>query len=342
MKQHTSLLSLMIALGLLQGCGSSSGDLDPDSNGSSSTETGNSDTGNTDTDSSQSVDITNTVFSNRSGNCADYANRFSADVTDLQRSTAFDGSVLISATDNSCSFQSNNIPNHDFNDSSAHFATQVAEVQQTFTVSRTPALASNSTPLSQRIYNGIMLNGVPLDIKSAGCYKPNDPRADQDGNTAIGCNDADDWLLDPLSTEHKFGADAHNAHTQPNGSYHYHGDPNAMHDHHNPGSDGSPVIGFAADGFPIYGPYFYDKDSGQVRKAISGYTLKSGARPSGSDNPPGNYSGIYVDDWAFTNAGDLDACNGMTVDGQYGYYVTDTYPWIIACHSGTPHASFYK
>ena len=46
----------------------------------------------------------------------------------------------------------------------------------------------------------------------------------------------------------------------------------------NPGINGSPVIGFAADGFPIYGSYFLDPSSNQVRKAISGYTL-SGVTP---------------------------------------------------------------
>ncbi len=30
----------------------------------------------------------------------------------------------------------------------------------------------------------------------------------------------------------------------------------------------------------------------------------------------------------------------MTIDGQYGYYVTDTYPWVIGCFKGTPDASF--
>ena len=59
-------------------------------------------------------------------------------------------------------------------------------------------------------------------------------------------------------------------------------------------------------------------------------------------NPGGTYDGTYVDDYEFTNAGDLDECNGMTVDGQYGYYVTDTYPWVIKCHSGTLDASFNK
>ena len=51
---------------------------------------------------------------------------------------------------------------------------------------------------------------------------------------------------------------------------------------------------------------------------------------------------MYIDDWVFKGTGDLDACNGMTVDGQYGYYVTDTYPWILACLRGTPDPSFYK
>jgi len=32
----------------------------------------------------------------------------------------------------------------------------------------------------------------------------------------------------------------------------------------------------------------------------------------------------------------------MTVDGQYGYYVTESYPWVIACFSGAPDDSFDK
>ena len=44
----------------------------------------------------------------------------------------------------------------------------------------------------------------------------------------------------------------------------------------------------------------------------------------------------------WTDAGDLDECNGMTVDGAYGYYVTDQYPWVMACFQGTPDPSFRK
>ncbi|MEO0980611.1 MAG: YHYH protein, partial [Pseudomonadota bacterium] len=134
--------------------------------------------------------------------------------------------------------------------------------------------------------------------------------------------------------------DNHHAHTQPDGRYHYHGNPNALFDD-KPGPDGSPLIGFAADGFPVYGSYFKD-ETGKVRKAVPGYTLKAGSRPSGDGNPGGAYDGLYRSDYEFTGAGDLDECNGMTINGQYAYYVTDAYPWIVACLRGTPDASFDK
>jgi hypothetical protein len=195
--------------------------------------------------------------------------------------------------------------------------------------------------LTQAYYDGVMLNGVPIDLLSAGCHDPNSPQADAAGNTPIGCPDTSAWLLEPLGTDGGFGVDSHNAHVQPDGSYHYHGNPNAMFDDF-PGPMGSPVIGFAADGFPIYGSYFYDGNSGQVRKAISGYTLEDGQRPSGPNDPGGDYDGTYVADWEFTDAGDLDECNGMEIDGEYGYYVTDGYPWIIGCLMGLPDLSFRK
>ncbi len=206
---------------------------------------------------------------------------------------------------------------------------------------RLPTKANSTTELSQQYFNAIMLNGVPLDLLSAGCYKPEDRSADVDGNVQIGCTLQDGWLLDPLGTESSFGADEHNAHTQPNDLYHYHGDPQAMFDD-NPGPNGSPVIGFAADGFPVYGSYFLDGRSGTVRKALSGYALKSGMRPNTASDPGGSYDGIYRDDWEYLNQGDLDACNGMTVDDQYGYYVTDTYPWVMGCLSGAQQNSFRK
>jgi len=287
------------------------------------------------------VDITDVIFTERSADCYDYINTYEASVIDVQNSIGFESGVLISASDDACAIVSNSIPNHSFNDETAHFADAVAEVDQAFIVQRNPELAETSTAMSQTITNAIMLNGVVLDLLSAGCYQPDSAQADADGNVAIGCNDASLWLQDPLGTDTKFGADAHNAHVQPGGLYHYHGNPNAMFDD-SPSAEGSPVIGFAADGFPIYGSYFYDQSLGAVRKATSGYSLKSGSRPSSATDPGGVYNGMYVDDYEFTSAGDLDECNGMSVDGQYAYYVTDSYPWVMNCFSGTPDESFNK
>lgn len=288
------------------------------------------------------IDITDSIFTEVSSDCATYAEIYSSMVKDIQNNKNFEGAIEVTASESKCTITVNGIPNHDFNDVTASFATAVSEVGRVFSVSRTPQVASSPTPLSQQYYDAIMLNGVVTDILSAGCYKPTDPRADDNGNTAIGCNVNDGWLLDPLGTESKFGADSHNAHTQPDGTYHYHGDPKAMFDD-NPGANGSPVIGFAADGFPIFGSYFLDSETNTVRKAISGYELKAGTRPGpDNDNPGGNYNGTYIDDYEFTGSGDLDACNGMTVNGQYGYYTTDSYPWMIACHVGTPDISFAK
>lgn len=287
------------------------------------------------------IDITNTIFTERSADCATYAEDYGASVLDIQNSANFNADVEITSDSNFCYFTSDAIPNHDFNDSSADFGGEVAEQDITHTIARNPSFAASVTYMTQETKNGIMLNGVRLDIISAGCYDPTNPDADGNGNVTIGCQSNDPWLLDPLSTDHKFGADLHNAHTQPGGMYHYHGNPKAMFDD-NPGSNGSPVIGFAADGFPIYGSYFLDSDTGQVRKATSSYQLKDGARVAiDGVNPGGDYSGIYNDDWEYVaGLGDLDECNGMTVDGQYGYYAIDSYPWVIKCYKGTPHESF--
>ncbi len=275
------------------------------------------------------IDITNAIFDERSADCATYDDIYSATVVDIQRSLGFDGSVVVTAGVSTCTLTTNGIPNHNFNDATAAFASNVAEVNRTFEITRAPALAASPTALALATWDGVMLNGVVVDLLSAGCWGVGDGK--------IGCNNiSTPYRYDPMGPGSNFGADANNAHPQPDGTYHYHGNPNAMFDGF-PGGAGSPVIGFAADGFPIYGSYFYDGSS--VRKAASGYTLKSGNRP---DGPGGTYDGTFLDDWEFTDAGDLDACNGMTVEGQYGYYVTDTYPWVLGCHSGTLDPSFRK
>lgn len=288
-----------------------------------------------------SVDITGAIFANTQADCASYENLYSSTVTDTQQDRKLEGEVHVTAFDDHCVIDSNSIPNHDTGEGSdRHFVSPVTEIPGSFTIPRNPKRATTSTALEQRSYDAILLNGVVVDILSAGCYRPEGNRVDANGNVAIGCRVSDKWLLDPLGPGAGFGADKHHAHTQPNGQYHYHGNPMAMFDD-KPGADGSPVIGFAADGFPIYGSYFRDA-TGTVRKAKSGYSLKPGPRPSSASDPGGTYDGMYVNDFEFTDAGDLDACNGMVVNGQYAYYVTDSYPWVIKCFTGASDTSFAK
>ena len=62
-------------------------------------------------------------------------------------------------------------------------------------------------------------------------------------------------------------------------------------------------IGFAADGFPIFGSYFLDPATNLIRKAISG-SLKVGSNRVLIIKPWWEYDGMYNDDYEFTDAGD--------------------------------------
>ncbi|MEZ5219559.1 MAG: hypothetical protein R2715_23920 [Ilumatobacteraceae bacterium] len=44
-----------------------------------------------------------------------------------------------------------------------------------FEFPRLPALASQPTDLDQRSFDGVLLNGVVIDLLSAGCFRPDDP-----------------------------------------------------------------------------------------------------------------------------------------------------------------------
>lgn len=311
--------SIFVIMPLLSACG-----------GSSST---NPDTTNSTTDTDTVVDITDAIFESRATNCAEYIERYTSTVMDVQRALVFDGNLEIFVQDSKCVFNSNAIPNHDFNDASAKFATNVSAQSVSFEITQKPVHADVVTALSLGTDNAVFLNGVKLDLLAAGCFGVADGR--------IGCNNMNaPFRYDPMSPLANFGTDSHNAHTQPDGTYHYHGNPNALF--YSDSVIESPVIGFAADGYPIYGSYFNDK--GTIRKAISSYKLKVGSRivQNGID-PGGNYDGTYVDDYEYSEGlGDLDECNGMTIDSVYGYYVTDAYPWVLGCFKGTPDASFNK
>tara|TARA_S200000501_G_scaffold20363_1_gene18101 strand:- start:21595 stop:34593 length:12999 start_codon:yes stop_codon:yes gene_type:complete len=89
----------------------------------------------------------------------------------------------------------------------------------------------------------------------------------------------------------------------------------------------SPIIGWAYDGNPIYGSFGYANPGIALTptRMRSGYTLNSSKV---IDRPLGFDDGYFVEDYEFTNAGDLDRNNGRFTktfnfpDGIYAYFAT--------------------
>lgn len=276
------------------------------------------------------LDITNTLFTANNADCSEYVRLYRSEVNDVAENKMHTGSLTVSVDGNECVFVTNAIPNHDFNDGISSFPNTVTAQNDEYRITTSPQKSVSKTALALSVDNALLLNGVKVDLLAAACFGV--------GNEKVGCNDINQaWRFDPMFTENGFRVDSHNAHTQPDGTYHYHGAPNALFDE----SSSLVLVGYAADGFPVFGSYFYDGNS--VRKATSSFRVREGTRPIESGSPGGSYDGTYRDDYEFVEgAGDLDECNGMDVDGVYGYFITDDYPYVLACFSGTPHSSFNK
>ena len=91
----------------------------------------------------------------------------------------------------------------------------------------------------------------------------------------------------------------------------------------------SPIIGWAYDGLPIYGPFGYSDPSdtkSQIKLIKSGYSISTNVenRVDTTKFP----LGYFVDDYEFTNSGDLDEYNGRFCktpeypNGAYVYFAT--------------------
>ncbi|MGH1384218.1 YHYH protein [Kordia sp.] len=155
------------------------------------------------------------------------------------------------------------------------------------------------------------------------------------------------WSKEALSTNVDLGDDCNNAHVQPTGEYHYHGTPWGIIKQAKENS--MSIIGWAADGFPIYYKYGYaSDDSNELIELTSSYKLRNGNRPGdGISAPNGRYDGTYVRDFEYVEGhGDLDEANGRYgktpefPDGTYYYVITDSFPSLPRFFVGTPNKSF--
>ncbi|MEM8671926.1 MAG: YHYH protein [Planctomycetota bacterium] len=226
----------------------------------------------------------------------------------------------------------NGIPNH----KTGRFPNRgnpnpIREQRHVYRVPANPKVADRITPMQGEF--GVAINGVPFDPGAAEFF---------DGDPG--------WQYEPLAGAIQLGIDMSHAHVQPNGKYHYHGLPTGLMDSVEVKSGShSPLIGWAADGFPIYAVYGYEdpKDPrSKVVKLRSSFQLKSGRRPGGTA-PGGEYDGTFVRDYEYVSgSGDLDECNGrVTVtpefpDGTYAYFMTEAWPVVPRNYRGTPSRDF--
>jgi hypothetical protein len=184
---------------------------------------------------------------------------------------------------------------------------------------------------------GIALNGVLFDPGTAEFFQRN-------RNSK--------WNYEALSGAVKLGLDQNHAHVQPNGAYHYHGLPSELFEMLSGGKQVMTLVGWAADGFPIYGLYGTEDplDAGsEIVELKSSYQIKAGTRPSGSDSPGGDYDGTFTIDYEYLDSsGDLDECGGRFgvtpefTEGTYYYVLTEDYPFIPRMFKGEPDPSFER
>jgi hypothetical protein len=196
----------------------------------------------------------------------------------------------------------------------------------------TKAQAAPAPIFSGGAWFGVAVNGVPFEPGTAEFWK---------GERQ--------WNYEALGGFINLGIDQSNAHVQPSGAYHYHSLPTGLVA--NLGGDGKKMrlVGWAADGFPIYSGYgpADPKDSASTLKKLqSSWQVKKGSRDSG---PGGRYDGRFTADFEFVaESGDLDECNGrfeVTPEfpqGTYAYHITEEFPWISRSWKGTPDPSFSK
>ncbi|MEQ9460507.1 MAG: YHYH protein [Phycisphaeraceae bacterium] len=194
-------------------------------------------------------------------------------------------------------------------------------------------------PTSARPQFGVALNGVIFDAGTAEFWTPTRDRA---------FGGRSPWNYEALTGGINLGLDQNNAHVQPTGKYHYHGIPTGLIQTIAGEQDTHRVmhLGWALDGFPIYGPWGYDDPmvpNSELRQLKSSYQLKQGHRPASPQGPGGPYDGTFGLDFEYVpNLGDLDECNGRFgvtpefPNGTYYYVITQDFPSIPRMWRGQP------
>jgi len=219
----------------------------------------------------------------------------------------------------------------------------------TFKITRSPIEETGTktnTPFGGA--QGVAINGVVMFGYGDGKSYSSSQGANV-GN-GDGLWDTDAWIAEGTTMDASGGG-----HPTGGGTYHYHATPFTLYT--DPGTGHSVIIGYAFDGFPIYGPYGYTNatnSSSGVSRMVSSYQLRSitdrTILPDASTStPPGPVVsasfplGTYVQDYEYVmGSGTMDEYNGRYCvtpeypSGTYAYFLsTDSngdpqFPYIMA------------
>ena len=195
-----------------------------------------------------------------------------------------------------------------------------------FKLTRSPQFNNGTPTATPRGHIGIWTNGVSI-------FNAMDARSYNNQNI---------WNQNAIVVEAASFDDCL-GHPAPNGEYHHHLNPRCLYDDRD-SSRHSPLIGYAFDGFPVYGAYggANGDGSGPITRMRSSYRLRSitdrTTLPNGTALSPAQHGpaisaqyplGYYLEDFEYVaGLGDLDEHNGrfgVTPEypaGIYAYFVT--------------------
>ncbi|MCB9196090.1 MAG: YHYH protein [Flavobacteriales bacterium] len=244
---------------------------------------------------------------------------------------------------------------------------QASDNSNIYKIPLNPVANSGTATATQMGEIGIWINGVAMyDYRDGVSYSNS---SGQDAGGPLGGSGDGVWNRDAIVAERE-GFDCSKGHPSPvfqgpnlvGGTYHHHQNPSAFNldlvelsdvcDLYV--SDGlytinsnvhSPLLGYAFDGFPVYGPYGYANadGTGGIVRIQSSYQLRNITVRTHyydgtdvTDGPPVNSTypiGYYREDYEFnTSFGDLDEHNGR-------FCVTPEYPGGIYCYFATVDAN---
>ena len=211
-----------------------------------------------------------------------------------------------------------------------------------FKITRTPQANTGTATATPLGHTGLWSNGVSIfNARDAMSYL----------NQGV-------WNQNAIVVEGP-SFDACLGHPAPNGEYHHHLNPRCLYNDHD-STRHSPLIGFALDGYPIYGAYGYASAStpGAIKSMRTSYrarnistrtTLPDGSAAS-QPGPAVSASkplGYYIEDFEYVaGRGDLDVHNGrfcVTPEypgGTYAYFVTLNSQYAGA-YPYTPGPTYY-